>query len=123
VAGVTGDARDIEKTCDMKEEKEGDTMKERYWGTGTSTPVASYDSTSWRELAACRSYDPELFFPIGKAGLGRAEVQRAKAVCAGCPVRQACLDFALRTGQEFGVWGGYDEDERRVLRRPRRMNA
>jgi WhiB family transcriptional regulator, redox-sensing transcriptional regulator len=85
-----------------------------------SAPVASYDHTWWRELAACRDYDPELFFPIGKTGLGRAEVRQAKAVCAGCPVREQCLEFALGTGQEFGVWGGYDEDERRVLRRPLR---
>jgi WhiB family redox-sensing transcriptional regulator len=85
--------------------------------------VASFDSTWWRELAACQSYDPELFFPIGKAGLGRAEMQRAKTVCAGCPVQQACLDFALKTGQEFGIWGGYDEDERRVLRRARRLEV
>ena len=92
----------------------------RHWEAEMSAPVASYDSTSWRELAACRSHDPELFFPIGKAGLGQGEIQRAKIVCAGCPVRQSCLDFALETGQEFGIWGGYDEDERRVLRRSRR---
>jgi len=79
---------------------------------------ASYDSTWWRELALCRGYDPELFFPIGKTGLGRADTQRAKAVCARCPVRQPCLEFALETGQEFG---GYDEDERRALRRPRSL--
>lgn len=88
-----------------------------------SVPAASYDSTAWRELAACRRYDPELFFPIGKAGRARAEIQRAKAVCAGCPVRQRCLAFALDTHQEYGIWGGYDEDERRAMLRQRRRRV
>ena len=37
-------------------------------------------------------------------------------LCAGCPVRRPCLRYALSTGQEFGIWGGYDESERRALR-------
>ena len=98
-------------------------MAQHYRETGVRALVASYDSTSWRELAACRDYDPELFFPIGKAGLGRAEVQQAKAVCAECPVREQCLEFALKTGQDFGVWGGCDEDERRLLRRSLRRTG
>lgn len=81
---------------------------------------AAYDHASWRESAACRAFDPELFFPIGKAGRAIAQVQRAKAICAGCPVRERCLAFALDTHQEYGIWGGYDEDERRRLHRQRR---
>ena len=42
---------------------------------------------------------------------------RRAAACRGCPVRLACLQFALVSNQECGVWGGYDEEERRVLRR------
>lgn len=83
-------------------------------------PAASYHGTSWRQSAACRGHDPELFFPIGKTGLALAETQRAKALCAGCPVRPSCLAFALETRQEYGIWGGYDEDERRALYRQRR---
>ena len=81
------------------------------------------DDTPWEEEAACRGADPELFFPIGTTGPSIAQIQRAKAVCARCPVQQACLAYALSTGQEFGIWGGYDEAERRRLRRsllPRR---
>jgi len=74
----------------------------------------------WRESAACRSLDTDLFFPIGKTGPAVAEIQRAKAVCASCPVRQPCLAFALDTHQGYGIWGGYDEDERRVMLRQRR---
>ena len=75
------------------------------------------DPAWWRESAACRHADPELFFPISSIGRGAAEAQQAKAVCARCPVRQPCLDFALATGQEFGIWGGYDERELRLLQR------
>jgi WhiB family redox-sensing transcriptional regulator len=83
----------------------------------TLRPVltSSYDKASWRDSAACRYADTELFFPIGKTGPALAEIQQAKRVCAGCPVRQACLTFALSTNQLYGIWGGYDEDERRPM--------
>jgi WhiB family redox-sensing transcriptional regulator len=77
------------------------------------------DRASWRESAACRFLDTELFFPIGKAGRAIEEIRRAKTVCASCPVRQPCLAFALDTHQGYGIWGGYDEDERRLLFRQR----
>ena len=53
----------------------------------------------------------------GSAGLAAREDQRAKTICASCPVRQPCLMSALATGQEFGIWGGYDEGERGLLHR------
>ena len=81
---------------------------------------ARQDGASWRESAACRFLETDLFFPIGKTGLAVAEIQRAKAVCAACPVREPCLTFALDTHQGYGIWGGYDEDERRVMLRQRR---
>jgi WhiB family redox-sensing transcriptional regulator len=67
---------------------------------------------------ACIGEDPELFFPVGKTGPSRPQVDRAKQVCHHCPVQQHCLDVALgRSGpvQEYGVWGGMGEDERRAL--------
>jgi len=79
-------------------------------------PVA-FDDRTWRRSAACRHEDPALFFPVGATGHAVEEIAAAKAVCARCPVRLACLRYALVTHQEFGVWGGHDEDERRVLRR------
>ncbi len=80
--------------------------------------LAAYrQDAAWREAAACRQADPELFFPIGSAGTGAAEIRRAKAICAGCPVRRPCLIYALATSQEFGIWGGRDEGERRLLHR------
>jgi WhiB family redox-sensing transcriptional regulator len=79
--------------------------------------AARRQDAGWREAAACRQADPELFFPIGSAGTGAAEIQRAKAICARCPVQRPCLTYALATSQEFGIWGGRDEAERRLLHR------
>jgi WhiB family redox-sensing transcriptional regulator len=68
----------------------------------------------WWERAACRDADPDLFFPVSSVGPGHDEVERAKAVCAGCEVRRQCLQFALATRQAHGVWGGTTEEERRL---------
>jgi WhiB family transcriptional regulator, redox-sensing transcriptional regulator len=81
--------------------------------------AAGFERVSWRELAACRTADPELFFPIGRTGPAIGEIERAKAVCASCPVRERCLTFALDTRQDYGIWGGYDDEERRLLHRQR----
>lgn len=73
----------------------------------------------WAARGACRHSDPELFFPLTSAGPAAGQVTSAKAVCARCPVRSECLDFALESGQDSGVWGGTSEDERRLIRRQR----
>lgn len=72
---------------------------------------------SWRNGASCRDTDPELFFPIGTTGPALAQIETAKIVCGQCPARVECLEFALSTNQDSGIWGGTDEDERRKLRR------
>src|ERR1700722_13658872 len=74
---------------------------------------------SWREAAACRDADPDLFFPIGTAGPALRQIQEAKRICRACPAQAPCLAWALDHGVGSGVWGGYTEAERRVLRRPR----
>lgn len=71
----------------------------------------------WRHRAACRELDPELFFPVGVSGPSILQTAEAKAVCFGCPVKAECLEWALRTGQDAGVWGGKSEQERRALKR------
>jgi WhiB family transcriptional regulator, redox-sensing transcriptional regulator len=71
----------------------------------------------WRHRALCRDEDPELFFPIGTTGPAAVQVEQAKVVCRRCTVVEDCLSWAVETGQESGVWGGTDEDERRALRR------
>jgi len=71
----------------------------------------------WRDRAACRHEDPDLFFPIGTAGPALMQTVRAKAVCLRCPVRERCLRWALDTRQAVGVWGGTSEGERLALLR------
>ncbi|MGH8901216.1 MAG: WhiB family transcriptional regulator [Egibacteraceae bacterium] len=75
---------------------------------------------SWRDKAACRDMDVEFFFPQGTAGAALEQANQAKAVCAGCPVVDACLEWALETNQDAGVWGAKTEDERRTIRRQQR---
>lgn len=74
-----------------------------------------WEVDDWCYRAACRGEDPELFFPIGAAGLALVQIAQAKRVCTRCPVRAACLRFALVTGQDYGIWGGLTEGERRQL--------
>ncbi|MGD9797736.1 MAG: WhiB family transcriptional regulator [Acidimicrobiia bacterium] len=74
------------------------------------------DPDGWRLDAACRHVDPDLFFPSGTARSAADHIEAAKAVCRACPVRVPCLDFALTSHQDAGIWGGASEEERRALR-------
>lgn len=69
----------------------------------------------WRQDAACRDLETNIFFPNTDADAGPA-----RQICDVCPVREQCLEFAMATRQEDGVWGGLTEAERRRLRRRRR---
>lgn len=71
---------------------------------------------SWFRQAACQDQDPDLFFPVARTS-GDVYLNRAKQICARCPVKTACLEWALSTGTDYGVWGGLSADERRSLRR------
>ena len=78
---------------------------------------------TWRSDAECRDLDPNLFFPVGVTGPAVDQIAAAKEICAICPVRELCLEFALLTRQDDGVWGGLGETERRRVRRRRREAA
>jgi WhiB family transcriptional regulator, redox-sensing transcriptional regulator len=81
-------------------------------------------AADWREAGACRTADPDLFFPVAVGGAASTQVSRALGICAACPVKQACLDFAMRTREQAGIWGGTTPEERlRVLRRRHRRPA
>lgn len=69
------------------------------------------EQPEWMASAVCAQTDAELFFPE-PGGTPRA----AYRVCAGCPVRKECLDFAIEHG-EMGVWGGTSDLQRRRLRK------
>jgi WhiB family transcriptional regulator, redox-sensing transcriptional regulator len=75
------------------------------------------DRMDWRHHAACRDVDPELFFPIGNTGPALLQIDEARQVCRRCPVIEPCLQWAIESGQDAGVWGGMSEDERRALKR------
>lgn len=77
--------------------------------------LASDQRPDWRDNAACRDADPELFFPDGDIRAARVQVKAAKLICSGCPVSTTCLSWALASGHEHGIWGGLTEDERRPL--------
>ncbi len=75
---------------------------------------------SWRERGRCLGLDPEIFYPPED---DEAAAEPAKAICAVCPVREACLEHALTRREKIGVWGGLTERERRRLIRQRRRLA
>lgn len=76
----------------------------------------------WRDYAACRDADPELFFPTFGGPPGARQFERAKAVCDRCPVASTCLAWALDNGVGEGIWGGKDARERRRLSPQGRAN-
>lgn len=76
-----------------------------------------WDMGAWRHRSACRDSNPDLFFPIGSTGAAIEQIEAAKAVCSSCPAHVECLEFALATNQEAGVWGGTTEEDRRRLRK------
>ncbi len=81
--------------------------------------IPEYDAEHvWMLDGLCRDRDPSFFFPSDGVG-----VDRARKVCAACPVKEECLEYALRYRIEHGVWGGASERERRRILRSRRSPA
>jgi WhiB family redox-sensing transcriptional regulator len=80
-------------------------------------PGPSADAYEWQFQGACLQADPSLFFhPDGERGPARARRDAAAvAVCAGCPVLQACRNHGLSVREPYGVWGGLTEDDREAL--------
>lgn len=73
---------------------------------------------AWRERAACRGVDPDIFYPVSEE-----DAEEAKAICRSCSVREACLEYALSRRERDGVWGGATERDRRRILRQRRKSA
>jgi WhiB family transcriptional regulator, redox-sensing transcriptional regulator len=76
-----------------------------------------WDAEAWRGRSACRDSDPDVFFPIGTTGSALEQIETARRICTACLVNDECLEFALATNQEAGIWGGTTEEERRKLRK------
>lgn len=80
------------------------------------TAFPTYDN--WQAQAACRGQSAAVFFAPSHFEHKSAKLDResrAKAVCATCPVRRACLAYALRIREAHGIWGGLNEEERRLV--------
>lgn len=90
-------------------------MSAEVWSDHDGDGLFWFRRPAWQAEGACRGLDPDLFFPQRGQSL-----TTARAVCAACPVKEECLDFAVEHHEEFGVWGGSSERERRQLRRQRR---
>lgn len=74
--------------------------------------------TEWMSEGNCRNEPPSRFFPSDGVG-----VDAARQLCATCPVKSMCLEYALRNKIDHGVWGGTSERERRRILRQRRLDA
>jgi len=72
--------------------------------------------TDWMARGKCRELDPAVFFPSD--GIG---VQVACRICAECPMKAPCLEYALENRVDHGVWGGTSERERRRILRAHRL--
>jgi WhiB family redox-sensing transcriptional regulator len=73
---------------------------------------------SWQVRAACRGPHAAVFFPPAHFERKDEKLQRehrAKSICATCPVREPCLEYALRIREPHGIWGGLSELERKHL--------
>jgi len=80
----------------------------------------------WQWRAACRGEEASVFFAPNHSETKEEKhvrEHRAKAICAICPVRIECLEYAVRTHESHGIWGGLNELERRLLIRERERRA
>lgn len=86
--------------------------------------MSSQRADMWQERAACRGPQAAVFFPpsqLERKEEREAREQRAKAICATCPVRRPCLDYALHIREPHGIWGGLNEVERKHLMAQQRV--
>jgi WhiB family redox-sensing transcriptional regulator len=74
--------------------------------------------TEWMQRGLCREIPPAVFFPSDGVG-----VEAARRICANCPVKEPCLEYALAFRIDHGVWGGCSERERRRILKRRRVGA
>lgn len=75
-------------------------------------------SAAWQEQGLCRTSDAADFFPplhFEPKAEREARETKAKAVCAECPVRTECLEWALDAEEPFGIWGGQSELDRKHI--------
>ncbi len=82
------------------------------------TVIANRGEEVWQTKAACRGPHAIVFFPPSHAERKEERIAReraAKEICRPCPVRQDCLDYAIRIREAHGIWGGLSEAERKQI--------
>ena len=89
---------------------------ERRNGTTLSDFINMGNERKWMDDAACRETDPDLFYP--ESAVANKD---AKKVCQTCSVVTQCLEYALDHPEEWGIWGGTSQEERKVMRRRGRV--
>jgi WhiB family redox-sensing transcriptional regulator len=78
--------------------------------------------SEWRERAECIGSDPEIFVAARREGMGWSP-NEALEICSRCSVTQECLDYAITTRQNLGVWGGKTPGQRERVKRLRRAEG
>jgi WhiB family redox-sensing transcriptional regulator len=122
VANAKPDGPDPEKPNPEGAEKLGNRLRSGYVEPvkrmDELTPLPDHHTPTWMLRARCREVAPGEFFPSDGVG-----VDKARKVCADCPVKTECLEYALTYRIDHGVWGGCSERERRRILRARRLTA
>lgn len=85
---------------------------------GADVSLSESTAAKWWDLGACRGLEAAIFYPDDEESAASA-----KAVCSGCHVQAACLEYALVNREKAGVWGGATERDRRRIIRQRRKSA
>lgn len=91
-------------------------------GTSLAELFLVEPENDWRTDSVCRGMDPELFFSPDQFETKQEKDDReavAKSACSRCNVKAECLDYAIKAGERYGIWGGLTEQERRALVRRR----
>lgn len=90
-------------------------------GQQSDTNIVHFQIPILPGSALCAQVDPDLWFPDKGASL--VDVQKARNVCQACPVRDACLEWALATNERNGIWAGTTAYQRRAIIKQRAAEA
>ena len=100
----------------MRHVRPNSQVKGRPVGSVSFPFKAKHWSGDWRNRAACLFHDTELWFERKDY----RKINRAKAICRACPVKDQCLEYALETRPEYGIFGGETPSKRRQLVKERK---